>query len=143
MCWPPRAMILVVVVGQLQIPQENQKRWRELRLDAKRYDDWPGGTPLFTGESPGKHRTVGDVLAAAEALDGAPDFFELDGERVSALFTPDTTDALHQDLATALRLSLPGTGRACRTRPVHGTGRSSGGVSFGSGVSGRTTAARR
>ena len=98
-------MILVVVVGQLQIPQEHQKRWRELPLDVKRYDDWPGGTPLFTGESPGKHRTVGDVLAAAEALDGAPDFFELDGERVSALFTPDTTDALHQDLATALRLA--------------------------------------
>ncbi len=98
-------MILVVVVGQLEIPKENQARFRELRLDAKRFDDWPRGTPLFTGESPGKHRTVGDVLAAAEGLAGAPDFFELDGERVSGLFTPETTDALHQDLATALRLA--------------------------------------
>jgi HEAT repeat protein len=105
MCCPPRAMILVVVVGQLEIPKENQARWRELRLDAKRFDDWPGGTPLFTGESPGKHRSVGDVLATAEALTGTPDFFEIDGERVNGLFTPETTDALHQDLATALRLA--------------------------------------
>ena len=97
-------MILLLIVGQVNLPSNALEEWKKLRLDSAKFEDWPDGAPVFTGKSPRTFATVRDVLDAAAALSGSPDFFEFDGETVRGLLTPHSTNALHQDLATAFRL---------------------------------------
>src|SRR5512145_2059527 len=106
-------MILTVVAGQVTVPSEKLAEWKAMRLASATFDDWTDDAPLFTGESPRVHATVGDVLEAASALSGRPDFLEFDGKTLRGLFSPEQTTALHQDLATALRLlgTVGGQGR--------------------------------
>jgi hypothetical protein len=112
-------MILTVVTGQIDLPKQAQEQWRSLRLSTATYDDWTDDAPLFTGESPRTHATVGDVLEAAARLGGRPDFFECDGQTIRGLLMPEATTALHQDLATALRLleTVGGRGRVAFVVP--------------------------
>ena len=74
-------------------------------MDASRYQDWPEDTPLIRGESEGAFETVAELLNALEQDLEAPSFFELSSEGVQAFFTPDMSEDLSQDLATALRLA--------------------------------------
>jgi HEAT repeat protein len=112
-------MILCVVIGSLDIPAASWERYRALSLNARTFEDWPEGAPVFTGESPGHYQTVGDVWDAAARLSGQPSFVEFDGGRLAGLLDPDATIALHQDLATALRLAeeVGGTGQVAFVVP--------------------------
>lgn len=99
-------MVPLVVIGHLTLPDTARAAWYGARLDAAAFD-WPEGPPLMQGQSPGELATVGDLLAALDALEGAPDYIELDGPpaclEVRGFLLPETVNRLHQDLATALR----------------------------------------
>lgn len=98
-------MIPLVIVGSLELPESSRAAWLAESLDASRYQDWPEDTPLIRGESEGAFETVAELLNALEQDLEAPSFFELSSEGVQAFFTPDMSEDLSQDLATALRLA--------------------------------------
>ncbi len=97
-------MIPLVIVGSLELPEGAQAAWLDEALDAGTYQDWPDDTPLIRGESEGAFETVGDLLSLLEELE-APSFFELTSQGVQAFLTPDASEDVSQDLATALRLA--------------------------------------
>ncbi|MEZ4373197.1 MAG: HEAT repeat domain-containing protein [Polyangiaceae bacterium] len=98
-------MIPLVIVGGLEIPESNQAAWLAESLDPAQYQDWPEDTPLIRGESEVAFDNVGELFAALESDLEAPSFFELTPDGLQAFFTPDMSEDLSQDLATALRLA--------------------------------------